>query len=385
DFTYVHIKERAMKSKPISLIPVLCAIVLLSTGNRNVTLAQETAPATHSQQPNEDTISRIDTYLSGLTDDGSFSGAVLIARDGEILLSAGYGMANLEWDVPNTPDTRFRIGSLTKQSTAMSILILQDRGSLTVQDPICQYIEDCPTTWEAITIEHLLNHTSGIPEFSRLPGYQQTVTLPTTPAQTIRRFIDEPLNFQPGTIWSYSYSGYVLLGSIIEQVTGQTYNQFLDDNIFEPLGMADTGYDINTAIIGHRAEGYANLNRRASYIDMSLPYAAGGLYSTVEDLYRWNQALYSWEVVSQVSWDAMLAGAVPAPDTPDAFGAYGLFIIPIHGQTTIGNNGEISGFRSNLIHLTTENMDFVILSNLETVNTNRIRNSLVGTFFDEDR
>jgi CubicO group peptidase (beta-lactamase class C family) len=147
--------------------------------------------------------------------------------------------------------------------------------------------------------------------------------------------------------------------------------------------MADTGYDLNTAIIGHRAEGYASLNRRASYIDMSLPYAAGGLYSTVEDLYRWNQALYGWEVVLQDSWDAMLAAAVPAPDTPDAFGAYGLFIIPIRGRTSIGNNGEISGFRTNLIHLTAENIDFVILSNLETANTNRILDSLVGIFFDE--
>jgi CubicO group peptidase (beta-lactamase class C family) len=184
-------------------------------------------------------------------------------------------------------------------------------------------------------------------------------------------------------MWSYSNSGYVLLGSIIEEVAGQSYRQFLDGNIFKPLGMADTGYDLNTAIIGHRAEGYASLNRRASYIDMSLPYAAGGLYSTVEDLYRWIQALYGWEVVLQDSWDAMLAAAVPAPDTPDAFGAYGLFNIPIRGHTSIGHDSNINGFRANIIHLTTEHMDFVILSNLETVNTNRILDSLVGIVFDE--
>jgi CubicO group peptidase (beta-lactamase class C family) len=175
-----------------------------------------------------------------------------------------------------------------------------------------------------------------------------------------------------------------VLGRIIERVSRQSYRRFLAENIFETLGMAGTGYDDHSSIMGHRAEGYANLRQRAHYIDMSLPYAAGGLYSTVEDLYRWNQALFGWEVVSRATWDAMLASAVTAPDAaPDQFGIYGLFVGPTGGKASNGHDGAINGFRSSLVHLTDENMDFVVLSNLERANTTLIVESLIGMFFDE--
>jgi CubicO group peptidase (beta-lactamase class C family) len=185
-----------------------------------------------------------------------FMGSVLVAKGTQVLLNKGYGSANLEWDVPNSPATKFRLGSITKQFTAASILLLQERGKLNVQDPVKKYMADAPAAWDKITIYHLLTHTSGIPNFTSFPEYAKWEPFATTAAEEVARFRDKPLDFAPGEKWSYSNSGYVLLGYLIEKITGGSYEKFVRENIFNPLGMRDSGYDSNSAVIARRAAGY---------------------------------------------------------------------------------------------------------------------------------
>ncbi len=191
-------------------------------------------------------------YLSNKT----FMGSVLVAHGSDVLLSKGYGSANLEWNIPNAPNTKFRLGSVTKQFTAASILLLEERGKLKTSDPVKILMPDAPAAWDKITIYNLLTHTSGIANFTSFPDYGTQEPFATTPEKLVARFRDKPLDFQPGEKWSYSNSGYVLLGYLIEKASGESYEKFVQDNIFGPLGMKDSGYDSNSAIILRRAAGY---------------------------------------------------------------------------------------------------------------------------------
>jgi CubicO group peptidase (beta-lactamase class C family) len=229
---------------------------------------------------------RAAAYLQDLANQQRFSGAVLMARRGEILVSQGYGMANLEHDAPNTPQTRFRIASLSKPLTATAILLLHERGLLHVQDRIAAYLADCPAAWQAMTIEQLLTHSSGIPDYTLFPAFHQQHMLMRrwSPDGLVGLFRDTPLDFQPGERYRYSNSGYVVLGMIIERVSEMSYGSFLEQAIFEPLYMTGTGYDDSRSVLKHRASGYVNTTLKAEYVDTSVSYAAGGLYSTIEDL-----------------------------------------------------------------------------------------------------
>ena len=233
-----------------------------------------------------------------------FMGSVLVAQDGKVLLDKGYGFANLEWDVPNTPTTKFRLGSITKQFTAASILLLEERGKLKVEDPVKKYMPNAPAAWDKITIFHLLTHTSGIPSFTGFSDYESHEAQAMTPGKLVEWFRDKPLEFEPGTKWNYSNSGYVLLGYLIEKISGQSYSDFVQQNIFTPLGMKDSGYDSNSAIIAHRAAGYAPGKSgpvNAGFVHMSIPFSAGALYSTTEDLLRWEQGLFGGKVLKPES------------------------------------------------------------------------------------
>src|SRR6185295_430961 len=218
---------------------------------------------------------------------GRFNGTVLLSRSGRVVLEKGYGMANFEWDVPNTPSTKFRLGSITKQFTSMAIMQLEERGLLKVQDPIGKYLTDYPKpVADRVTIHHLLTHSSGIPSYTGLPDYGPRMATTSTIAEMIARFKDLPLEFEPGSSYRYDNSGYFLLGAIIEKVGGKPYDVFLQDNIFAPLGMHDSGYDRSTSVLKNRASGYTRGPRgleNAAYLDMGQPYAAGSLYSTVKD------------------------------------------------------------------------------------------------------
>lgn len=308
-----------------------------------------------------DLAAQLDDYLNGLVKQNRFTGAVLLARDGRVVLSKGYGFANVELEVPNTPQTKFRLGSITKQFTAASVMLLQEQGKLNVQDPVCKYVENCPAAWQPITIHNLLTHTSGIPNFTGFPDYMKTMALPTTIPETLARFRDKPLEFKPGERFSYSNSGYVLLGHIIEKVSGKSYDQFLRENIFVPLGMKNTGADVTSEVLKGRAAGYRvgpNGLTNAPYLDMSIPHAAGALYSTVEDLYLWDQGLFGGKLLTQKSLDAMLT-------VVKDYYAYGIGVDTQFRLPRIGHSGGINGFNTYMARFPAERTTVIILSNIE--------------------
>jgi CubicO group peptidase (beta-lactamase class C family) len=303
---------------------------------------------------------RMDQIVQSYASAKTFMGTVLVARGSEVLLSKAYGMANLEWDVPNTPSTKFRLGSVTKQFTAASILLLEERGKLKVEDPVKKYMPDAPAAWDKVTIFHLLTHTSGIPSFTGFADYNQTEPFETTPEKLVARFRDKPLEFEPGAKWNYSNSGYVLLGYLIEKISGQSYASFVQENVFTPLGMKDSGYDSNFKIIPRRASGYTPSKDgpvNAGFIHMSIPFSAGSLYSTTEDLFKWERGLFGGKVLSASSLQKM---TTPFKDDY----AFGLGVHTTSGHKVIDHGGGIEGFNTHLAYYPEDQLTVIVLANL---------------------
>jgi len=310
---------------------------------------------------------------------GKFMGTVLVAQDGKIVLDKGYGFANVEWDIPNTPTTKFRLGSLTKQFTAASILLLEERGKLKIDDPVKKYMADAPAAWDKITIFHLLTHTSGIPSFTGFADYNSRETQAMTPEKLVEWFRDKPLEFEPGTKWNYSNSGYVLLGYLIEKISGQSYSEFLQQNIFTPLGMKDSGYDSNSAIIAHRAAGYAPGKSgpvNAGFVHMSIPFSAGALYSTTEDLLRWEQGLFGGKVLKAESLAKMTT-----PFKQDY--AFGLGVSTNDGHKMIAHDGGIQGFNTFLGYFPDDKLVVAVLANLNGPFADQIARNVAKVAYGE--
>ncbi|MCK4783890.1 MAG: beta-lactamase family protein [Desulfobacteraceae bacterium] len=345
------------------------------------TITPATAP-TPTQTAEAQLASQIDAFLTALIEQDRFSGSILVAKDGKVVISEGYGMANLEHEVPNTPQTKFRLGSITKQFTAMAILQLQQQDKLDVQDPICKYIRDCPEAWQPITIHHLLTHTSGIHEYTQVSGYSDFIKQPTSPIKIIDHFRDLPLDFTPGEKWSYSNSGYTVLGYIIKKVSGEPYAIFLQHNIFQPLQMTNTGYDINRLVIKNRAQGYSSSVANADYIDMSWAYAAGGLFSTVEDLFLWDQALYTDKLIPQSLRDEMFTPFASIPGGDESYG-YGWIIGKHFNHQWIMHGGRIEGFRTVIARCPDEKVTIIVLSNREDRGTAHITSEISQMIFGE--
>src|SRR5262245_37169386 len=304
--------------------------------------------------------SRMDQIVQSYVSNKQFMGSVLVARGGDLLFSKGYGSANLEWEIPDTPSTKFRLASVTKQFTAAAILILEERGKLKVEDPVKKYLPDAPAAWDKMTIFHVLTHSAGLPNFTSFPDYPSSEPFPTTPEKLVARFRDKPLEFEAGERMSYSNSGYVLLGYLIERISGQSYEKFVQENIFTPLGMKDSGYDSNSAVIARRAAGYApgpNGPVNAGFIHMSVPHAAGALYSTTEDLLRWEQGLFGGKVLSPASLQKMTT-----PFKNDY--AFGLQVHTVNGRKMIDHGGGIEGFNTELAYYPEDKLTVVVLGNL---------------------
>lgn len=354
-----------------------------STTTVPTTSITPTILATQHATPSLPNASRVDTYLRQLANSGHLNGAVLLAHNG-VIFSKGYGAASQETHAPNTPETMFRIGSVSKQFTAMAILILQERGKLHISDALCTYIANCPQGWQPITLKHLLTHSSGIPDYTDAPDFLTYWTQPQTPTQLIDRFKALPLNFAPGSKFNYSNSGYVLLGYIIEEVSGQSYANFLRENIFTPLNMAHSGYDSSAIQPGH-AEGYYRDNSPADVYDISWAYAAGALYSSVEDLYTWDLALSAHRLVSQQSINDMFTVHILcAPPgsrkncdlgTDQGYG-YGWFIASEPLGKFIYHVGHIDGFFTLNGFYPTKNIQVIVLTNEETANVLQIGRDL---------
>jgi CubicO group peptidase (beta-lactamase class C family) len=327
---------------------------------------------------NPDSIeSKVDDYLAPYIQVGNFSGSVLIAYQGNILVNKGYGMANLEHNVPNNGKTIFRLGSLSKQFTATSIMQIQEKGLLSVNDLLIKYIPDYPNG-DTITLHHLLTHTSGIKNFTELPEYATAQLLPTTLTQTIDMFKKQPLAFMPGTKISYSNSNFILLSFIIQKVSGLTYEQYIQKNIFGPLGMKNSGYDNPKTILKGRAAGYVLTDEgmvNAPYIDMSIPSGAGALYSTVEDLYLWDRALYTEKILKNESLQKMF--------TPASIGSagYGFFIDQLFNHKEIYHSGSVNGFRTNIARFIDDDAVIIVLNNVLNGAVGKISTDLAAILF----
>lgn len=301
----------------------------------------------------------MDQIVQSYATEKKFMGTALVARGGQVLFSRGYGFADLEWNIPNVPDAKFRLGSVTKQFTAACILLLEERGKLSVDDPVKKYMPDAPAAWDKITLRHLLTHTSGIPNFTGFADYRKLEPFPATPAELVARFRDKPLDFEPGTKWSYSNSGFVLLGYLLEKIAGEPYAKFVNENIFQPLGMKDTGYDSNTAIIPRRVQGYQigrNGYEHAGYIDMSIPFSAGALYSTTLDLLKWEQGLFGGKVLKPASLEKMTTPFLEHY-------AFGLSVETVRGRKKISHGGGIEGFNTTLDYYPEDKLTVVVLEN----------------------
>jgi CubicO group peptidase (beta-lactamase class C family) len=297
-----QLKEHSMPLKrsreaSIRIVTLVSVVLILALAATSPARAREAADARD----------RIDALLARYQELGLFNGSALVADAGQVVLRKGYGLANMEWDIANTPDTRFRLGSITKQFTATLVMQLVEKGQIDLSAPITRYLPDYPTkTGARITIHHLLNHTSGIVGYTELPTFGETARNPYTPTKFVDAFFAKlDLLFEPGAKYSYNNSAYFLLGVLLEKVTGQPYERLLQERIFTPLEMRDSGYDSTRPLLARRASGYDKrfdgTYVNTGYLDMTQPYAAGSLYSTVDDLYRWDQALYTEKVLSMAS------------------------------------------------------------------------------------
>jgi CubicO group peptidase (beta-lactamase class C family) len=309
----------------------------------------------------------VDRTFKAIVKDGYPGAAVLVSRDGRILFRRSYGAACLENHVAAIPETRYRIGSITKQFTAAAVLRLQEEGKLRVEDSLSKFLPDFPRGGE-VTVHHLLTHSSGIHSYTNKPDFLAQVTVGTTPQELIRSFRDDPFDFDPGLRFLYNNSGYFLLGHIVEKVSGLPYAEYLRRTFFEPLGMRSTGVHDAREVIEAEACGYTwedGRVRKALNWDMSRAGGAGALYSTVDDLNRWNEALFAGKVLSEAS---LKAATTPAPTAEDpgpkeeGYG-YGLGIGRLRGLRTISHGGGLHGFHSNLLRIPDQRFNVVVLVN----------------------
>lgn len=346
-----------------------------------------TATSAISQQ----NVQQIDRLMRQYYGYGQFNGSILVAENGKIVYKKGFGMANMEWSLPNQPDTKFRIGSITKQFTAALILQLVEEGKVKLDGKLCDYLPDYrKDTGTKVTIHQLLNHTTGIPSYSNRPDFMAEISRdPYSVADFVKKFASDDLEFEPGTKFSYNNTGYFLLGAVIEKVTGKPYATVLTERILKPIGMLDSGYDDQSSLLHKRANGYQKTPAgfvNATYLDMSLAYAGGSMYSTVEDLFKWDRSLYEDKLLSAESKKVMFT-----PGLSNYGYGFGISEQPI-GKTTektkiIAHSGGINGFNSLITRAVDKRQTVIILDNIGRGSfhrqiTNSILNILNGQPFD---
>ncbi len=358
-----------MKPARVSRFPLVlflvcaCAAVpaAQSGGGRPAAIGQATVAAAVAREG-----AAIDQLFKNAVKPGEPGLAVTVIRKGRVLHRAAYGMANLELGVALTPGHVFRIGSVTKQFTAALIMMLAEEGKLAVSDPITKFLPDYPTEGRTITVEHLLTHTSGIQSYTDMPAWLGLQRKDLSLAELIDLFKNEPMQFAPGARWRYNNSGYILLGAIIEKVTGQKYADAVRERIFTPLGMTDSRYDATDEVIPRRAAGYARAGSRivnAPYLSMTQPFAAGALISTVDDLAKWDAALTAGRVVRADSLAKMFTPYKLASGNETGYG-YGWQIGQYEGRAVQEHGGGIHGFRAYVLRIPSEGVYVAVLSNL---------------------
>lgn len=332
---------------------------------------------------------KLDAYLNARTQLGQFSGSVLIATGGKVLLRKGYGYANLEHLVPATAETKYEIASLTKAFTAYAALDLARAGKLRLDASMCDYTESCPDAWKAITVAHLIHHTSGIPDYEEQlemssPAYFEQMTKQGTVRELLEQARRKPLDFAPGSKFKYSNTAYLALGLILEKASGKTYEQYLKERVFDRFALVNTVHGSRERVERHRADGYthraplddlvagfpltASHLKRVPLVAQDPPQADGGLLSTVDDLYKWAQAIRG---------DADLF--VPALEGY----AYGWFVGTRHDRKRISHTGVLPGFVSTFDIYPESDTVILVLCNLDRTRTSAVLRDLTNILFDK--
>jgi CubicO group peptidase (beta-lactamase class C family) len=328
----------------------------------------------------------IDQLMKIYTKNGAFNGSVLVAENSNVILNKGYGFANMEWNMPNQSNTKHRLASITKQFTAMLIMRLVEQGKLNLNTPIINYISDYPKiVGNQITLHHLLTHTSGIPNFRSFKIFNDISKTVHTPKEIVNIFKDSTLQFNPGEKFAYSNSNYTLLGLIIENVTEKSFEENLQESIFTLLKMNNSGYDYAETVLKNRSSGYqkdGEVFKNADFIDMSIPYAAGSIYSTVDDLYLWDQALYTNKLLSDKSKDLMFSNHIPAG--PWHYG-YGWIIKEdsYDNLKILEHNGGINGFNTLISRIPSDQHLVVLINNTGGAPLDEINLAIRSILYDQ--
>jgi CubicO group peptidase (beta-lactamase class C family) len=315
----------------------------------------------NNQLTNSSLVKWVDTYMSNTVQFDHFSGAVLLARKGQVFYEKYFGLANRELNVANHRHTKFLIGSVSKQFTAAAIMLLHDKGMLNLDDPIHKYLDSCPSAWQAIKIRHLLNHTSGLINFTSLEEASgKFLMVPHTHEEIVQLAWNKPLESEPGEKFKYNNTGYYLLGIVVEKVSGKKFPEFVHENILSEIGLHNTGFDRETTVLKDRASGYFLSNEKVFYntyrSDMSNLFAIGGMYSTVRDLLKWQQALFGGRIISKSSLGASL---VPIKSN---FG-FGWVIDSLGSVKRVYHDGGVMSFSSSLHYLPAEDLTIIAISN----------------------
>jgi RNA polymerase sigma factor (sigma-70 family) len=324
---------------------------------------------------------RFDEYMKAVTEAGLFTGSVLVARDGKVLLGKGYGMASIEHGVPNTPKTRFDLASVGKTFTATLLLILQEEGKLRVNDPIDEHLEACPPAWQKITIHHLLSHTSGIPNYTDLPDQYEKRALASFLPDALDRIKKMPLQFEPGEKFKYSNTGYKLLHDVIRKASGKLFAEYLHEKILAPLGMKDTGVlerpGVRHLIVKGLAAGYTDGVGPLEIAPWVHRSYGGGIYSTVEDMHLWGRAFFTDKLLPR---RVVKAALTPVKGN---YG-YGWFIFDRARHRFVLHGGNIPGSASTFAVYPDDKAVIVVASNLDTAPTGRIHDDLGRILFGEE-
>lgn len=344
-------------------------------------LVATAGPAPDKNSVTNPRVPRLRSYMEDLLQTGQFTGTVLVADNGEILINEGYGPADIESGRANTPATQLRIGSLTKQFTAAAILRLQELGRLNVDDPVSSYLPDYPGG-EQITIHQLLTHSAGVPNYTRRADLAQAVQEPIVLEDLLAEFSGQPLDFLPGQQFAYSDSGYVVLAAIIEAVSGQSYAEFIQTQIFDTLDMSRSGYDFLSDDLDEPATGYQLTPggpQRAIDTESSWASGAGALYSTTQDLYRWDRALNNGQLLQETSLDSMFS---PWADMGQGYSyGYGWEMGQMAGRPSQTHAGNIFGFGSFIARFPEEDATIIVLGNGLQMSPRNIADDLAQILF----
>ncbi len=329
---------------------------------------------------------KYESYMQKCSENSSFNGTVLVADESGVLYKGAFGYADIEWQLPNSIDTKFRLASVSKQFAATMIMKLVGAGKLTLETKLSEVLDYYrKDTGSKVTIKHLLNHTSGIPSYTNLDGFMRKEALFSyNTKEFVEKFCSNDLEFEPGEKYSYNNSGYFLLGAIVEKLYGMPYGDAVKKEIFEPLEMNNSGYDSNSEIISKRAHGYMKRftnYRNSHYLDMTVPGAAGGLYSTVEDMFKWDRALLNGEILSQSLQEQMYTPGKGSYGFGWGIGKYKAN--DSSEYRLIQHSGGINGFSTFICRVPEKEFVAVLLTNIEGSPLDEITQQLLNIYFND--